>query len=82
MLKMLSIFPHTLKVQSLPYYHVCYLFHSLTHYMSVSPVHRYISNMEVEPLAAVVQIKAWKPCEEDEGDEAHELAETRPRANR
>lgn len=48
--------------------------------MSISPVDRYVSNMEVEPLAAVVQVKAWKPSEEDEGDKESELDETGPRA--
>lgn len=37
------------------------LSHSLTHYMFVSPVDRYISSMEIKPLAAVVQVKAGKP---------------------
>lgn len=50
--------------------------------MSVSPVDRYVSSMKVEPLAAVVKVKAWKPSEEDEGDEECELAETGPRAPR
>lgn len=47
--------------------------------MSVSPVDRYVSSMEVEPLAAVVQVKTGKPSEENEGDEECELAETGPR---
>lgn len=55
---------------------------SLTHHTSVSPVDRYISSMEVEPLAAVVQIKAGKPSEDDEGDEECDLAETGPRTPR